>query len=78
MTYYINYNRYGSDTSVGFDNTNQIAAVATKAEKDALLAKYDGVNLSVRAVKAPRNMHPEEKIMALELGRELTEGNYKL
>ena len=51
MTYfYAMFNEYGSDTSVGFDNTNEVRAFTTKAARDEFVAENEDSNLSVMRI----------------------------
>ena len=42
MRYYAQFNSHGSDTSVGFANTWQVASFATKAARDAWVEQHAG------------------------------------
>jgi len=48
--YYALYNQYGSETSVGFDNTNQAMAFNSRAARDAFVELWQNANLSVRPI----------------------------
>jgi hypothetical protein len=50
--WYANYNKFGSDTSVGFDNTNQPIMFYTRRARDAFVSEFFLDNLSVRPITA--------------------------
>lgn len=50
MTYYAKFNLYGTDTSVGFVNTWQVAGFATKAARDAWVNEVYATRVDIEAV----------------------------
>ena len=48
--FYAQYNPYGSATSVGFMNTNQVYAFPTKKERDSFVSSSEDTNLSVKKI----------------------------
>jgi len=54
--FYARYNRYGSPTSEGFANTNQVYAFETRKARDAYVLACENTNLSVIALSV-RDAH---------------------
>jgi hypothetical protein len=48
--FYAVENVYGSETSVGFDNTNRVLMFYSKALRDKYVAEHNNGNISIRAI----------------------------
>jgi hypothetical protein len=52
--HYATYDRYGSETSGGFDNTKVVLAFATAALRDAYIEKHGDDNMGIARISRTR------------------------